>query len=95
MNLHNVIIAPMMTEKTETAKAENAARYTFKVQKEASKESIRQALYHIYKVNAIKINTARVPGKKKRFRAGLFKLPTWKKAIVTLQPGQKIEFSKG
>lgn len=94
MDLHDVIIAPLQTEKTETAKAEVQSdnRYTFKVHPAANKELIRQALHQVFKVNAVKVNTMIVPGKMKRFRQDRIKLPTWKKAIVTLAPGQTIDF---
>ncbi len=96
MNLHNVIIGPLMTEKTEEVKAprKDTNRYSLKVHPDSSKELIRQALHKIYKVDAAKINTLVVPSKTKRFRSGTYRTPTWKKAIVTLAPGQSIDFTK-
>ncbi len=96
MDLHNVIIAPLITEKTEEIKHprgdENVNRYTLKVHPDANKELIKQALFHVFKVKAVKVNTIVVPGKRKRFRMDFYKLPRWKKAIVTLEPGQSIDF---
>lgn len=94
MNLHNVIVTPVITEKTEEQKIQRAERYVFKIHPKANKELVRQALYKIYKVDAVKINTMVVPGKKRRFRSTFIKLPSWKKAIVTLSPGQSIELMK-
>jgi large subunit ribosomal protein L23 len=86
-----------MTEKTESVKnpAENVNRYTLLVHKHANKELIRQALHKIYKVNAVKINTLVARGKAKRFRYKAILMPSKKKAIVTLAPGQSINFVKG
>jgi large subunit ribosomal protein L23 len=96
MNLHNVIIAPVITEKSETSKnpGKNVNRYTLKVHADANKELIRQALYKIYKVNAVKVNTSVVPGKNKRFGQHKARTSTWKKAMVTLAPGESIEFTR-
>ncbi|MBX7056483.1 MAG: 50S ribosomal protein L23 [Leptospirales bacterium] len=97
MDLHQVIIAPLITEKAEGQKEprKDVHRYVFRVHPSANKELIRQALHHLFKVKAVRINTMVVPGKKKRFRADRIKLPKWKKAIVTLAPGQSIELVKG
>ena len=96
MNLHDVIISPMITEKTESIKnpSVNVNRYTVKVRTDANKELIRQALHKIYNVDAVKINIINVRGKNKRFRQDYFRSPTWKKAMVTLARGQSINFSK-
>ena len=96
MNLHNVIRGPMITEKSEFLReaVKDHNRYTLKVAPEANKELIKQALHKIYNVKVASVNIINVPGKKKRFKMGVIKTPSWKKAIVTLVPGQKIEFSK-
>ncbi len=98
MDLYSIIQLPLFTEKTEQLKEEKkkrggSNRYVFRVLPNVCKESIRQALYHIYHVNAVKINTIIVPGKKKQFRTGRVKLPAWKKAIVTLAAGEELDFS--
>jgi len=95
MNYNEVIRYPVVTEKTEEVKNPNSDtnRYTFKIHPDANKELVKQALHKIYKVNVTKINVMNVPGKKKRFRQGRIKLPSWKKAIVTLAPGQSIDFT--
>jgi large subunit ribosomal protein L23 len=96
MNVHEVIRAPLMTEKTEAIKSagKGVNRYTVRVHPEANKELIRQALHKIYKVKASKVNIINVPGKLKRFRYDRYKQPSWKKAIITLEAGQELKFGK-
>ena len=95
MNYHDVIRVPVVTEKTEEQKnpRKDVNRYTVRVHPDANKELIKQALHHVYKVRAVKINVMMVPGKMKRFRQGRIKLPTWKKAVITLAPGQTVDFA--
>jgi large subunit ribosomal protein L23 len=97
MNLHDVIIQPVITEKSEMQKnlQPNQSTYTFKVHKKANKELIRQALYHIYRVDARSIRTLNVPSRQQRFRMTYARVPGWKKAIVTLAAGQTIDLTKG
>lgn len=94
MNLHDVLVSPLVTEKTEMLReTAKEGRYSLKVHPDANKEIIRQALHKIYNVKAVKVNIIVVPGKNKKFRNGVYRTPTWKKAIVTLAPGQKIDFA--
>lgn len=96
MNLEEVIVYPIITEKAEQMKepVKGVTKYTLKVRTDANKELIRQVLKKIYNVNATKVNVTNVPGKNKRFRNSLIKQPAWKKAIVTLESGQTIDFQK-
>ncbi|MBD5656874.1 MAG: 50S ribosomal protein L23 [Candidatus Eremiobacteraeota bacterium] len=93
MDARDVIIAPMITEKSMTGTA--VSQYTFEVNSRATKTQIRHAVQEIFKVDVIKINTTNVAGKMKNFaRRGVRtagQQSDWKKAIVTLKPGQKIE----
>jgi large subunit ribosomal protein L23 len=93
MTSRDVIVAPLITEKSMTGTA--FQQYTFEVHPGASKTQIKIAIHEIFKVDVIKINTVRVGGKLKNFaRRGTRtsgKQSDWKKAIVTLAPGQKIE----
>jgi large subunit ribosomal protein L23 len=93
MTSRDIIVAPVITEKSMTGTAYQ--QYTFEVHVGASKTQIKSALHEIFKVDVIKINTVRVGGKMKNFaRRGnrtSGKQSDWKKAIVTLAPGQKIE----
>jgi large subunit ribosomal protein L23 len=93
MVARDVIIAPLITEKSMGGTVHQ--QYAFEVHRNASKTQIRAAVEEIFKVNVIKINTTNVGGKLKNFaRRGVRtsgKQSDWKKAIVTLKPGQKIE----
>ena len=96
MNYHEVIRAPIITEKSEENKnpRSDVNRYVLRVAPDANKELIRQALHHIYKVRATKVNIMNVPGKMRRFRRDRIQLPQWKKATVTLAAGQSIDFAE-
>jgi large subunit ribosomal protein L23 len=93
MEARDVIIAPLVSEKSMTGTA--FSQFTFEVHPRATKTQIRHAVEEIFKVTVTKINTTNVGGKTKNFaRKGNRTSGTqsnWKKAIVTLKPGQKIE----
>lgn len=88
-NSYNVVKTLIRTEKGTFLEAER--KYLFQVAKEATKISIRKAIEDIYKVKVQDVHTLVVPGKKKRVRQVLGRTSDWKKAVVTLQEGQKIE----
>ena len=77
------------TEKSTIDEANG--KYLFWVKIKATKLQIKKAVENIYKVNVIKVNTNVLPGKAKRVRQELGYMIDWKKAIVTLKAGQKIE----
>ena len=89
----DIVIAPLITEKSMTGTA--VQQYSFEVHKDATKTQIKIAIAEIFSVTVVKINTVNVMGKVKNFaRKGVRtagKQSDWKKAIVTLAPGQKIE----
>jgi large subunit ribosomal protein L23 len=93
VDARDVIIAPLITEKSMTGTLVH--QYSFEVHPRATKTQIRHAVEEIFKVNVLKVNTTNVGGKLKNFaRRGVRtsgKQSDWKKAIVTLKPGQKIE----
>ena len=93
MELHSVLLAPIITEKTEALKrvANGGERHTFRVHRQANKELITQALRYFYQVDAVKVNIINMPGKLKRFRRDKVRQPALKKAIVTLARGQSLE----
>lgn len=66
-------------------------KYLFLVEMKANKHQIKDAIEQIYKVKVAKVNTVIVSGKVKRVRFKAGKTSDWKKATVTLEPGQKIE----
>ena len=92
MDARDVIIAPLITEKSMAGTV--VQQYAFEVNPHATKTQIKIAVAEIFGVTVVKINTVNVMGKKKNFaRRGRRSSGTqsdWKKAIVTLAPGQKI-----
>ena len=92
-NLRDVLIRPLITEKSNDGMQDN--KYTFVVPLNATKISIRQAVESIFKVKVVDVNTIRVIGKIKRMGKHAGKRPDFKKAIVKVAPGQRIEFFEG
>lgn len=89
-----VIHGPVITEKAYSLYQDG--RYTFRVSKDATKQQISEALEDHYKdqgIKVIRVNTISMHGKVRRTgRRGVSgRTPSWKKAIVTLAPGQKLE----
>ena len=87
---YQVVIRPILTEKS-TAMADQG-KYTFEVLCTANKIQVKKAVQEIYSVQVVDVNTMRVRGKPRRrtWRSGMGKTRSWKKAIVSLAPGQKI-----
>ncbi|MDR1470051.1 MAG: 50S ribosomal protein L23 [Spirochaetaceae bacterium] len=93
MIAHDIIIRPIVTEKSSALMEQN--KYTFEVHKSANKIQIRQAVEQVFKVKVLSVNTMNVSAKPKRMGAFLGKTRSWKKAVVTLPEGQRIEFFEG
>jgi len=89
-NPYNVIVRPILTERSTTLK-EKQNQYIFEVRPDATKPDIRHAVEDIFKVKIISVRTMNVMGKFRRLGKSMGKRPDWKKAIVTLQKGQKID----
>lgn len=88
----DIILRPIVTEKSVALSAEN--KYTFAVDPKANKIEIRSAIEHIFKVKVLKVNTLNVKGKPKRWgRKYHGHKSDWKKAVVTLKQGDKIELA--
>ena len=68
-------------------------QYLFNVKKDANKIQIKRAVEQIYKVKVDKVNTQIARGKLKKVRYQLGQTPDWKKAVVTLKTGQKIDLA--
>lgn len=68
-------------------------KYIFCVDKRANKMQIKDAVEHIYRVKVKSVNTSVMPGKMRRVRYKAGKTPDWKKALVTLEKGQKINIT--
>jgi large subunit ribosomal protein L23 len=92
--VHGIIISPLVTEKS-TVQREGQNQYSFKVDKRANKIEIREAVERLFKVNVEEVRTATMRGKIKRLGRRFGKRPDWKKAIVTLKEGDRIDFFEG
>jgi large subunit ribosomal protein L23 len=90
----DVIRRPILSEKS-TAQAEVRNQVAFEVTLDSTKTDIKSAVERFFKVKVAKVNTTIVPGKAYRTKRGEAKTNSWKKALVTLKPGEKIEFFKG
>jgi large subunit ribosomal protein L23 len=90
----SVLYRPLMTEKSMRQKEEQNS-VTFQVARDANKVEIRQAVERVFNVKVAEVRTASVQGKWKRMGRLEGQRSDWKKAIVTLQPGHKIELVEG
>ena len=86
----DIILAPVITEKSSRI-AETGNRIVFKVRKDANKTQIKQAIEKIYNVKVTNVNTVNVKPKSKRVGRYTGKTSAYKKAIITLAEGSKIE----
>jgi large subunit ribosomal protein L23 len=95
MSLHpaEILIKPIVSEKSYEQIQQN--RYTFKVHKDAHKTQVRQAVEELFDVKVVAVNVVKVQPKPKR--RGMIKgvRPGWKKAIVELKAGDKIDIFEG
>jgi len=89
--LYEVIRRPIISEKS-TALAEEASLYSFEVAVKANKQEIKEAVQRLFNVKVRNVRTMVVHGKVKRVGRFETKRPNWKKALVTLAEGQKIDF---
>jgi large subunit ribosomal protein L23 len=93
MDVRQVIVEPVISEKSYALMAEG--RYTFRVNDRAHKTQIRHAVEEIFGVSVVGVRTSRVRSKPKRRGAYAGKTRGWKKAIVELAPGERIELFEG
>lgn len=91
--LFNVIRKPIVTEKSTLLSQYN--KYTFEVLKNAEKPEIKEAVEKIFKVDVVRVNTIKLPGKKKVFKGRRGQRSDIKKAIVTLKEGHTIDLAAG
>ncbi len=94
MDLHQVIKRPSLTEKSGLVR-EKGNYYVFVVDKNASKEQIKQAVELMFKVHVLKVNTVMMPGKAKRFGRAVSEARKFKKAAVKIKKDEKIEIVEG
>jgi large subunit ribosomal protein L23 len=93
VNAHDVIVRPLVTEKSMGGIANG--EYTFAVDLRANKVEIKRAVEAIWNVRVQRVNTMRMHGKTRRMGRTAGRRPDWKKAIVKLVEGQRIEFFDG
>lgn len=89
-NIYDVIKAPVITEKATILKESN--KVVLKVDKSATKKEIKDAVEKLFKVKVENVRTIILPGKWKRVGRNVGKTSSWKKAIVTLKEGEKLDF---
>ena len=91
MKLSSIILKPIVTEKSYGAS--NANVYTFKVNMKATKYNIAKEIKRMYGVDAVDVNTSVTAGKRRRIIGTRMTVKTgkWKKAIIKIKEGQKIE----
>ena len=90
MEARDIIIRPLITEKSTTLMAEG--KYVFEVAKAANKIEIAKAISQIFNVKVVSVNTGNGEGKVKRMGRSIGKRSDYKKAIVKLAAGETIEF---
>ncbi len=89
--LMSVLVAPHVTEKTSLA-MQNHNQYTFRVRRDASKADIRRAVELMFEVKVVGVQVVNEPGKARRFGRVLGRTQDWKKAYVSLESGQTIDY---
>ena len=89
-----IVRRPLITEKT-TIQKESFNQVTFEVDRKANRVEIRRAVEKIFNVRVAAVRTMQIAGKVKRRGRILGKRKDWKKAIVTLMPGERIDFFEG
>ncbi len=93
MHLYEVLRRPLITEKNTILQAQG--KYAFEIAEEANKPLVKQAVEKAFKVKVLAVNVMTVPPKTRRVGRRQVLTQSWKKAIVTLKPGDKIEFFEG
>ena len=93
MHLYEVLRRPVITEKN--TELQEQGKYAFEVAHGANKLQIKQAVEKAFDVKVTGVNVLTVPGKKRRMGRREVMTPSWKKALVILQPGDKIGFFEG
>jgi len=103
MNSDLIIIEPVLTEKTNFLREQDAKTYVFKVHRKANKLMVIRAVDSLYNVRPVSCRIINVRGKTRHnravsrasFRRGLGRTAAWKKAMVTLEKGQSIDAFEG
>ncbi len=93
MHIYEVVRRPVVTEKGTIMQEQG--KYAFEVAPDSTKEMIKQAVEKAFKVNVTKVNIIAMKGRTKRMGKREIVTPSWKKAVVTLEAGQKIQLFEG
>jgi large subunit ribosomal protein L23 len=94
VDIYQVIKEPHITEKASLQK-EVSNQISFKVHRRANKIEIKQAIETLFKKKVLEVRTMNMRGKRRRLGRNVGKRADWKKAIVKLAPGEKIEILEG
>jgi len=94
MNEYDIVVRPIITEKSSLLK-ETGNQYVFEVQRDANKIEIKKAVEKLFKVKVVSVQISNIEGKKKKVGRFEGKKPDWKKAIVKLNPKDKITIFEG
>ena len=94
MNEYDIVVRPIITEKSSLLK-DTGNQYVFEVQRDANKIEIKKAVEKLFKVKVVSVNISNSEGKKKKVGRFAGKKPDWKKAIVKLNPKDKITIFEG
>lgn len=92
LDVYEVIQKPLITEKG-AADTERFGKYAFTVHKAANKKQVKAAIEKIFNVHVTKVNVLNQQGKWRRIRFQPGRTPEWKKAIVTIRKGEKIDIA--
>ena len=93
LHAYGIILRPLITEKAQNSTA--FGKYAFEVDKRANKLQVKEAIEATFDVKVTAVNTLMMKGKMRRYGRTETKQPDWKKAIVTLAAGDKIELFEG
>ena len=93
MQIFEVIRRPLVTEKNTALQSQN--KYAFEVRTDSNKEQVKEAIEKAFKVNVIAVNIMTVRGREKRVGRKKVMVSPWKKAVVTLKTGDKIQIFEG
>ena len=93
MHIYEVLRRPLVTEKGTIMQERN--KYAFEVHSGSTKKLVKQAVEKAFKVKVTSVNVLSVKGKMKRMGRREVMTPSWKKAVVTLEQGQKIQIFEG
>ena len=91
--MYDTLLRPVVTEKSMLASEKG--KVTFRVPMDATKAEIKAAVESIFNTKVVKVNTVQIDGKEKRFRGYVGQRSDYKKAIVSLEPGQHIDITTG